>query len=156
MNNQFVWSNMAKITMPNGIEITLDIKEVVALIKEYPATPSIVNVVKADTPALSSILKSPSREEATKSSDADFPTIEDLIKSIEDRGRPFSFNTAKELIARFNTHPRQDPYRYNKLHASFDYVKELMSKKYGGHWIEEKERIDGRVTKRFKLIEGNR
>jgi len=147
---------MAKIKLANGIEITLDTREVVELIREYGSieTPDLMIKMKPLQDHVSpQLAEKKSGIDMVQRSESNFPTIFELIEAVEIKGRPFSFNVTEDLFQRFGVRPRQDRYHYNKLRKAYEIVKEKMSDKYKGHWTEKKEDINGRSTIRFILVE---
>lgn len=79
------------------------------------------------------------------------PSRDELIKMIEDIGKPFKFILAeqqKKIFGRIiNTRMNQRAYsRFYDLH---NYAREAIEKKYGGHWDSNSAILDGHQTTEY-------
>lgn len=153
---------MAKMRLPNGVEIILSTEEVLDIIGKYGSSNS-------STPATSE--SKSSNEDQTDSPTAKMDkqavftdeylekefSVEGLVKSIKEKGKPFSYSLREEQIKRLGTYftPRSNQHIYGIIYRAFENAKREISKEHPGKWVTKIE-AKGRIkSSRCTLVENN-
>ena len=152
---------MAKIQLPNGIEIILSAEEVIELMSKSGSYNFPPPATQENEPHHRNQIASPTTkvEKLSPFSDEDLKnmlSIDKLVKSIEEGGRPFSFSLAEEQIKRFGTYYDNrgaNQQIYGKVYRAFERVRTQMQDKYGGKWIPRMETKNGIKSNRNTLVE---
>ena len=141
---------MAQIELPNGIKITLTSKEVLEVLSDFNAPSSSPQEKETGLQVRSRLVSISSDKPAMKP--MDFPEISDIVKSLEDKGRPFTHTIYEEFVNRFQKYPRQDGKLYRKFRGTLKSAQKQLASRYKGHWETKKFSIDGKPSAQFWLV----
>jgi hypothetical protein len=152
---------MAKMRLPNGIEIILSAEEVLEIASKCtPSNPSTATVQESQQSDKKQVALPLKDEKSIPFGDKeldDMFSVDKLVKSIEDRGKPFSYSLRQEQIKRLgryydNHHPDEQPI-YGRVYRAFERVKKQMQEKHGGEWISKRGSKNGIRDTVFTLVE---
>jgi hypothetical protein len=152
---------MANMRLPNGIEIILSTEEVLEIANKCAPSNCSIVTVQERKPSDKNQVALPSKDEIPLPfSDEeldDMFSVDKLVKSIEDRGRPFSYSLREEQLKRLgryydNHHPDEQPI-YGKVYRAFERVKKQMQEKYGGKWVAKRASKGGIRDTLYTLVE---
>jgi hypothetical protein len=146
---------MAKLRFGNlDAELEGDPKEIVSILRELGVSNKTQRPI---APAEKSTSISPN--EMTPISDDELikklPPKAELIRMIEDTGKPFKFILAEQQKKIFGTiiNTRMNQRAYSRFYDLHNYARNAIVRKYGGHWDSYSAMLDGHQTTEYKWVE---
>jgi len=143
---------MAQIELPGGIKITLTPKEVLELLGDLDASSSTQRVtgkkIESHVVARPATISS----DAPASEHTESIEIDDIVKSLEAKGFPFTHTILEEFVNRFQTTPRKNGKLYRQFRYAIQKSEERLAAKYKGRWDSKSIMIDRKPSKQFWLI----
>lgn len=79
-------------------------------------------------------------------------SISDIVKSLEEKGLPFTHTLFEEFVGRFQTTPRQNGKLYRQFRYAMQKAEEQLAAKYNGKWESKSIQIDRKPSKQFWLV----
>jgi hypothetical protein len=143
---------MAQIELPDGIKITLDSRELLALLKDYKSQ-SPASVAKNET--IQQALISPAAmpiKGSTPVTPGELPKVGDIVKSLEKKGFPFTHTIYEEFVNQFQTTPRKNGTLYRQFRNALKDAADQLASRYNGHWESKSISMDKKSSKEFWLV----
>ena len=144
---------MAKLRFGNlNAEVEGDVKEIASLLRELNViTHSSEMPITRPAETINPVEHVISDDELIQK----LPSRSELVEMIEGMGKPFHFILAEQQKKIFGgiVNTRENQRAYSRFYDLHKYARDVIQKKYGGHWVAYNEMLDGHQTTGYKLAE---
>jgi hypothetical protein len=133
-------------------ELDGDPKEIVSILRELGVSHQISRPITTSESPKPNMPSAPN--ESIISDDQliqKLPSKLELVKMVEEIGKPFSFNLAEQQKKFFGgiIDTRKNQKAYSRFYDLHKYARDAIEEKYGGHWDAIREMPDGHQTTRY-------